>query len=220
MISLHFVNASTKTVRLIFGILMNEKVKVGESMKVQIKKKAGNRIKNGYPLIQKEDLVHPQKETTQWVELIDQQENFVAKGYLGKQNKGIGWVLSQQNEPLNQAFFEDKFFEAKAKRHSFFMDEQTTAFRLFNGEGDGIGGLSIDYYAHFAVFSWYNKTLYTYRHLLFAAFQQVYPEMEGVYEKIRFETSEFSESQYVYGNTAPEPLLVKENGISYATYFK
>lgn len=67
-------------------------------MKVQIKKKAGNRIKNGYPLIQKEDLVQSYNETTQWIEVVDQQDNFLAKGYLGKQNKGIGWVLSQQNE--------------------------------------------------------------------------------------------------------------------------
>ncbi len=212
------MNASTKTACLIFGILINDKGKVGESMKVQIKKKAGNRIKNGYPLIQKEDLVQSYNETTQWIELVDQQDNFLAKGYLGKQNKGIGWVLSQQNETFDQAFFEKKFSEAKAKRQAFFIDEQTTAFRLFNGEGDGIGGLIIDYYEHYAVFSWYNETLYTYRHLLFSAFQQVYPEIKGAYEKIRFETNEFPESQYVYGETAPEPLIIKENGVSYATY--
>ncbi|MGN8983324.1 class I SAM-dependent rRNA methyltransferase [Enterococcus villorum] len=187
-------------------------------MKVYVKKKAENRIKNGYPLIQKEDLIDSQIETTQWVELVDQQGKFLGKGYLGKQNKGIGWVLSQKNEPFDQGFFEKKFSEAKEKRHTFFTDEQTTAFRLFNGEGDGIGGLIVDYYEHYAVFSWYNETLYTYRHLFFSAFQQVYPEIKGTYEKIRFETSEIPESQYVYGDTAPEPLIIKENGISYATY--
>ena len=62
------MNASTKTEDLIFGILRNEKVKVGESMKVQIKKKAGNRIKKGYPLIQKEDLAQNCGETTEWIE--------------------------------------------------------------------------------------------------------------------------------------------------------
>lgn len=217
-ISLRFVNASTKTVCLFFVILMSEKVKVGESMKVQVKKKAGNRMKSGYPLIQKEDLVDSQIKTTQWIELVDEQEKFLAKGYLGKQNKGIGWIISQKSEPFDQSFFEKKFLEAKEKRHLFFINEQTTAFRLFNGEGDGIGGLIIDYYDHFAVFSWYNETLYTHRHLFFSAFQQVYPEIKGAYEKIRFETSEIPESQYVYGETAPEPLIIKENGVSYATY--
>ncbi|MGC3625268.1 class I SAM-dependent rRNA methyltransferase, partial [Enterococcus faecium] len=69
-------------------------------MKLQVKKRASNRLKKGYPLIQKEDLALPQKETTQWVELVDSQNQYIAKGYLGKQNKGIGWVLSQQNIPF------------------------------------------------------------------------------------------------------------------------
>lgn len=212
------MNASTKTEDLIFGILRNEKVKVGESMKVQIKKKAGNRIKKGYPLIQKEDLAQNCGETTEWIELVDQQGNFLAKGYLGKQNKGIGWVLSRKNEPFDQSFFERKFLESKEKRASFLLDEQTNAFRLFNGEGDGIGGLIIDYYDRFAVFSWYNETLYTYRQSIVAAFQQVYPEIQGAYEKIRFENNELPESSFIFGKEAPEPLVIKENGVRYATY--
>lgn len=212
------MNASTKTEDLIFGILRNEKVKVGESMKVQIKKKAGNRIKKGYPLIQKEDLAQNCGEITEWIELVDQQGNFLAKGYLGKQNKGIGWVLSRKNEPFDQSFFERKFLESKEKRASFLLDEQTNAFRLFNGEGDGIGGLIIDYYDRFAVFSWYNETLYTYRQSIVAAFQQMYPEIEGAYEKIRFENNELPESSFIFGKEAPEPLVIKENGVRYATY--
>lgn len=212
------MNASTKTEDLIFGILRNEKVKVGESMKVQIKKKAGNRIKKGYPLIQKEDLAQNCGETTEWIELVYQQGNFLAKGYLGKQNKGIGWVLSRKNEPFDQSFFERKFLESKEKRASFLSDEQTNAFRLFNGEGDGIGGLIIDYYDRFAVFSWYNETLYTYRQSIVAAFQQVYPEIQGAYEKIRFENNELPESSFIFGKEAPEPLVIKENGVRYATY--
>ncbi len=187
-------------------------------MNIQLKKKAGNRIKKGYPLIQKEDLVQTYDKTTEWIELVDPQGDFLAKGYLGKQNKGIGWVLSQKNEPFDQSFFERKFRVSKEKRSSFFSDEQTNAFRLFNGEGDGIGGLIIDYYDRFVVFSWYNETLYTYRHLIIAAFQQLYPEIEGAYEKIRFDSHELPESRFVYGKEAPEPLVIKENGVHYATY--
>ena len=89
---------------------------------------------------------------------------------------------------------------------------------MFNGEGDGIGGLIIDYYDRFAVFSWYNETLYTYRQLIVAAFQQVYPEIQGAYEKIRFENNELPESSFIFGKEAPEPLVIKENGVRYATY--
>ncbi|OTP12365.1 SAM-dependent methyltransferase [Enterococcus sp. 10A9_DIV0425] len=187
-------------------------------MKINIKKRASTKFKKGYPLIQQEDLVQAKIITTDWVELVDPQGNFLGKGYLGKQNKGIGWILSQQDEPFDQAFFERKFFGAKEQRTIYFSDEQTTAFRLFNGEGDGIGGLTIDYYDRFAVFSWYNETLYKHRRLLIAAFQVVYPEVLGIYEKIRFETTRLPESQHVTGEVAVEPLLIKENGVTYATY--
>ena len=89
---------------------------------------------------------------------------------------------------------------------------------MFNGEGDGIGGLIIDYYVNFAVFSWYNETLYLAREVLLKAFKAAYPEIVGIYEKIRFETTRLPESQHVNGEEAKEPLLVQENGVTYATY--
>ncbi|XVH01313.1 hypothetical protein ACN6KM_02110 [Enterococcus faecium] len=55
------------------------------------------------------------------MELVDSQNQFIAKGYLGKQNKGIGWVLSQQNIPFDQSFFEEFFVKSKEKRTFFFQ---------------------------------------------------------------------------------------------------
>ncbi|OAQ55519.1 class I SAM-dependent rRNA methyltransferase [Enterococcus thailandicus] len=187
-------------------------------MKIKVKKRASTQFRKGYPLIQKEDLVDTQVETTEWIDLVDQQNQFVAKGYLGKQNKGIGWVLSRDNEVFDTTFFEKKFVVAKAKRTTYFSDDLTNAFRLFNGEGDGMGGLIIDYYDQFAVFSWYNQTLYLHREKLVEAFKKAYPEILGAYEKIRFDTQGLPESQFIYGEEAPEPLIVKENGVQFATY--
>ncbi len=72
-------------------------------------------------------------------------------------------------------------------------------------------------YGEYVVFSWYNATLYQHKKAIVAAFRQIFPEIKGAYEKIRF-ASELPESAWVYGETAPEPLLVKENGVTYATY--
>ena len=49
------------------------------------------------------------------------------------------------------------------KRESFFQNEETTAFRVFNGEGDGIGGLTIDYFAGYYVINWYSKGIYHFK---------------------------------------------------------
>lgn len=188
-------------------------------MKITVTKKAAAKFKKGYPLIQMEDLVKEQLPlTTEWVTLVTGDQQFVAQGYLGEQNKGIGWLVSWKEEPLNQAYFESLFLQAKESRNHYFQQSGTTAFRLFNGEGDGLGGLTIDYYAGYVVFSWYNATLYAKQELLLAAFQTCFPEIQGGYEKIRFKNADLPESQPIFGSHAPEPLMIQENFVQYATY--
>ncbi|MEB6068473.1 MULTISPECIES: class I SAM-dependent rRNA methyltransferase [Enterococcus] len=187
-------------------------------MKLQVTKKAEHKFKKGYPLIQKEDLQQvPAQLPTDWLTLIDSKGQRLAEGYLGEQNKGIGWLLSWHG-PINQSFFQQLFEISREKRTSFEKDSLTTAYRLFNGEGDGIGGLIIDRYADYAVFSWYNETLYQKKAELLTAFRTVYPDIIGAYEKIRFSTKDLPESQFLYGEQAPEPLLVTENNVQFATY--
>lgn len=187
-------------------------------MKLQVTKKAEHKFKKGYPLIQKEDLQQvPAPLPTDWLTLIDSKGQRLAEGYLGEQNKGIGWLLSWHG-PINQSFFQQLFEISREKRTSFEKDSLATAYRLFNGEGDGIGGVIIDRYADYAVFSWYNETLYQKKAELLTAFRTVYPDIIGAYEKIRFSTKDLPESQFLYGEQAPEPLLVTENGVQFATY--
>ena len=187
-------------------------------MKLQVTKKAEHKFKKGYPLIQKEDLQQvPAPLPTDWLTLIDSKGQRLAEGYLGEQNKGIGWLLSWHG-PINQSFFQQLFEISREKRTSFEKDSLTTAYRLFNGEGDGIGGVIIDRYADYAVFSWYNETLYQKKAELLTAFRTVYPDIIGAYEKIRFSTKDLPESQFLYGEQAPEPLLVTENSVQFATY--
>lgn len=55
---------------------LGREAKAGEGMKVKVKEQAIDW--KGYPLIQKKTLLIP-KETTQWVELVDSQNQFIAK---------------------------------------------------------------------------------------------------------------------------------------------
>ena len=189
---------------------------------VVIRPKSISKYKKGYPLIQEKDIEknwQTIKQEDRWCRFVTQQGEYISTGYIGQQNKGIGWMLTKlEGETINQPFFENKLFIAKQIRQSFFQDDGTTAFRIFNGEGDGIGGFTIDLYHTFVVISWYNQTIYEKQAEVIGALKKVYPEVIGIYEKIRFPHSELPESQHVWGNSAPDPLLVKENGITYATY--
>lgn len=201
-----------------FCYTVSDLCKVGEKMKIQVTTKAEKKFKRGYPLIQQEDLVQvPKPLPSDWVTFVDRKGQAIAEGYLGEQNKGIGWLLSWQT-PIDQVFFEAMLQKSKAQRTSYEQDSFTTAYRLFNGEGDGIGGVIIDRYANYAVFSWYNETLYQHKAAIISAFRKVYPEIVGAYEKIRFTSQKLAESQFLFGEAAPEPLLVLENGVTFATY--
>lgn len=187
-------------------------------MKIMVSKKAERKFKQHYPLIQKEDLHSvPITFPKEWVTFVDTTNRFLATGYLGQQNKGIGWLVNWQGA-IDPAFLDNLFEQAKESRRSYEANQTTTAYRLFNGEGDGLGGVTIDCYGEYAVFSWYNDTLYYRKAEIVTAFQKSYPAIKGAYEKIRFANTHLPESQQLFGVEAPEPLLILENGVTYATY--
>ena len=64
-------------------------------------------LANGYPLILKEAITNETLvEEGSIIQLIDKQGNYIATGYYGEQNKGLGWVLTRkQSEEIDVAFF-------------------------------------------------------------------------------------------------------------------
>ena len=184
--------------------------------KITVRTKAAKKLRAGYPLLVAEDLNSPFSEDD-FAQFFDEKGQALGIGYLSKQNKGVGWLLDSSSVKIDHHFYVEKFVNARALRANFYQDELTNAFRLFNGEGDGLGGLTIDFYNGFAVFSWYNQFIYSQKKAIVKAFQVVFPDIKGTYEKLRFSEAAL-ESQHIFGQEAAEPLLVMENGVTYATY--
>ncbi|HDR8160935.1 MULTISPECIES: class I SAM-dependent rRNA methyltransferase [Bacillus] len=189
---------------------------------VKIKPKFIKEIKSGYPLILKDAIqnLNDVREEGTIIKVVDEKNHFVGKGYYGKQNKGYGWILTRkESEQINQSFFESKIKSALHKRKQFYKSSDTTAFRVVNGEGDGLGGLIIDYYDGYYVVSWYSEGIYTFRDEIIAALQKV-ANFKGIYEKKRFDTKgKYIEGDdFVAGERGEFPLIVKENGVNFAVY--
>ena len=183
---------------------------------VIVSRQTEKKIAQGQFLISKEDL--PDVDLSpQQVDLVNHQGQFIASAYLAPQNKGVGWILAYQPMKLDQAYLVGLLELAKDKRAAYAQDQQTTAYRLFNQEGDGFGGLTIDLYGEFAVFSWYNRFVYNLRSLFVAAFEQVYPEVLGGYEKIRFQGLGY-QSAHLFGQEAPASFPILENGVRYQVF--
>lgn len=178
------------------------------------------KITNGYPLILKE-AVEPFADTIHegsLLKIVRPNGKYIATGYFGNQNKGIGWVLTRNSqEEIDQSFFERKIKSAVNMRKSFFENDDTTAFRVFNGEGDGIGGLTIDFFEGFYMVSFYSEGIYSFHELIYAALKESV-NYRGIYEKKRFNTNGqyVEQDDYVEGEKGQFPLIIKENGINYA----
>lgn len=154
--------------------------------------------------------------------LSDAERRLNAKALVGRQNKGLAWVFTNDSDDYwDEAFISERLEAAISLRQDFLSQDQTetTAFRLFNGEGDGIGGVTIDWYAEYVQFNWYSKGIYEYREWFVTALKDLLPNIKGIYETKRYKlTEDEAPITHTSGDQAPQPLVIKENSIEYAVY--
>ncbi|HFR3775663.1 TPA: class I SAM-dependent rRNA methyltransferase [Streptococcus suis] len=186
-------------------------------MKIKVNRIAEQKINRGVQLLDGADFAGISVIDDSVVSLVSQTGKHLGMAYLSPQNKGIGWLYSNSNEELTENFFVKLFKKARQKRQYFYESDLTNAFRLFNQDGDDFGGLTVDLYDTYAVFSWYNTFVYSIKNRIIAAFQEVFPEVRGAYEKIRFKGLDH-ESAFLYGQEAPEFFTVLENGVAYQVF--
>lgn len=178
------------------------------------------RYQEGYPLITKDAIASGLGTASEGdiVHLVDGAHRFIAKAYYGKQNKGIGWVLTNnQQTRLDASFFQTMIQKAINNRSSCYQSNHTNAFRVFNGEGDGIGGLTIDYFAGYYLINWYSIGMYTYKNYIIQALEKLV-DFHAIYEKKRFQQkgAYMGDDDFVTGTRGEFPLIIKENGMNYA----
>lgn len=191
--------------------------------KKELRKWATTQVKKGQILLTEKDFVNPPSFTEgELVEIIGIDHEFLGYGYLAKQHKGVGWILTRDQNAdtgllADLDFVQGKLQEAKNQRQALLIDDMTTAFRIFNGEGDGIGGFTIDWYAGYALIQWYSEGIYRYKEIILEALNNVYPELKGIVGKNRFNldgTGTSKQSEVLAGDI-PETLTVQENGVNY-----
>ncbi len=194
-----------------------------QEIKVTVKSEFIKKYKDGYPLITKESIQNWDKITDEGslLNLCDEKGGFILKAYYGKQNKGYGWVLTpNKNEKIDSTFFAKKFQSAINYREDFYDDTTTTAFRVFNGEGDGIGGVTIDYFDGYYLLTWYSLGIYEFKSDIIEALQKTVT-YRGIYQKKRFDSKGKyldEKDDFICGERADAPILVKENGANFAIY--
>ncbi|ARJ39249.1 50S rRNA methyltransferase [Sporosarcina ureae] len=189
-------------------------------VEIQLNAQGTVALKKGYPLILKDAVMSSEIQAKEGslIRLTDRYHKYLATGYYGIQNKGIGWVLtSNEREEIDFDFFDQKMATAFERRDAYMKDPNTTAFRLFNGEGDGIGGVTIDYFDGYYMVSWYSEGIYAFRHHVYNVLDKR-GGYKAVYEKKRFDSQGqyVEQDDFVQGTPGDFPIIVKENGMNFA----
>lgn len=186
----------------------------------QLKPLKSRGVKNGECLLQLNDFqdnsVANLDEGTIFIVTSDQGE-ILGQALKGNQNKGIAWLWTRDGrETWSEKVVSDKINNAVEKRDHLKVNPDTTAYRIFNGEGDGLGGITIDLYGRFIMINWYTQGLYNYRDWIYTSLQELYLA-DGIYETIRFKT-DLEKTRLVWGQESPQPLIIYENKRAYAIY--
>lgn len=186
--------------------------------------RAVERVLQHEKLLKEEDFMHGKAvqslEEGEVVSLVDVEGTFVAKALMTFQQKGVAWVFTLvKYDPWNQEMVEEWLQEAIDKREAYFNNQDTTAFRLYNGEGDGVGGVTMDWYDHYVQINWYSKGVYQYRQWFVDVLVRLLPNIQGIYETKRYTLEEGEEAiSHTYGQMAPSPLVILEDGVRYAIH--
>ena len=190
---------------------------------LQVKPLAAKRIKQGQRLIQALDLLKAEQVEAcaegESVVICDKEGRFLGQLLIGRQQKGIGWIYSQiQGQRFDEKWVRTCVKTALEQRHLYFQDESTTAFRLVNGEGDGLGGVTVDWYDGYLQLNWYAQGIYRYQATLVQALVDALT-VKGIYETKRFVKEATTQAiQHVWGEVAPAPLVVREHHVQYAIH--
>ena len=164
----------------------------------------------------------PAGETGDLVELTDAGGRFLATALLDPKDRIIARVLSRQRMRLDRVWLKKRLERAIALRRDHADLDDSTAYRLVNGEGDGMPGLTVDCYGDYLMVQIYCTGWRRYLKLVTQALEELL-KPAGIYEKTRPQKTRELESEgdakkygrLLAGVPAPEPLLVQENGLSF-----
>jgi 23S rRNA (cytosine1962-C5)-methyltransferase len=147
-----------------------------------------------------------------WVEVKDASKKTVGFGHYQKGTITVR-VISFSAEKPSEKLYSDKITQALQQRlGTKVISEETNAYRLVHGEGDGLSGLIIDVYHGVAVMQAHSAGMHNDRQLIADAIKKVLKEnLSAVYYKSQTTLKAPSENSYLYGMAAV-PHTILEHG--------
>jgi 23S rRNA (cytosine1962-C5)-methyltransferase len=156
------------------------------------------------------------------VELTDDKGRFLATALLDPSERVVARILERKRMKLDPTWITKRLRAANELRLTHADLGDTNAYRLVNGEGDGLPGLTVDCYGDYLVVQLYCSGWRAHMRTLTQALQELLQPM-GIYEKSRPRKTRELEAisdtkkygRLIAGSSAPQPLQVRENGLHF-----
>jgi 23S rRNA (cytosine1962-C5)-methyltransferase len=147
-----------------------------------------------------------------WVRVVDSNSRQLAIGHYQKGTIAVR-VLSFTSEPGDPKLFDRKIFAAfKLRIDAGVISQDTNAFRLVHGEGDGMPGLILDFYNGVVVMQAHSIGMHRDRYRIAEALQHVMGlQVNSIYYKSQSTLTEKIANEYLVGMSAA-PHVIMEHG--------
>jgi 23S rRNA (cytosine1962-C5)-methyltransferase len=156
------------------------------------------------------------------VELTDDTGRFLATALLDPDDRIVARVLARERMRLDRAWLLKRLHPALQLRRAHAELGDTNAYRLVNGEGDGMPGLTVDRYGEHLLVQLYSAGWEPHLKTVIQALQELLAP-GGIYVKGRPQRTRELEAmsdtkrygRLLAGAPAPDPLEVRENGLNF-----
>jgi 23S rRNA (cytosine1962-C5)-methyltransferase len=162
------------------------------------------------------------------IRLLDARGRTRAAGVADPENELLRiWSHGDAGRAPDAAFLRDKLGAAFALRRTLGVADGESAYRLLNGEGDGLSGLAADVYGPFAVVTALSRGLVGHARLLAQLALEMLPAaglpLRGAVLKTRLKGSGNAPERAkddVVGEPPPDKLIVRESGVPYEVHLR
>jgi 23S rRNA (cytosine1962-C5)-methyltransferase len=191
--------------------------------KIKISKSLQGKIRNGYPWVFNYQIRNKNisgKPGDLGV-IYDSENRFLAAG-LYDPLSDISLRILQTKTPceINEEFFRNRFKEALKLRESL-AQENTTGYRVLNGENDGFPGLVIDLYNDTAAIKIYTAAWFPYLRMLSTLIQEEQGASRGVLlmsghvARTLPKSINYNDGEILFGEPLDSTIKFLENGHSF-----
>jgi len=160
--------------------------------------------------------------------LVDGRGRTLAVGVADPENELVRlWSHGEDARAPDAAFIRATLAAAFELRRTLGVADGESAYRLVNGEGDGLSGLTADVYGPFAVVTALSRGLLGFARLVAEAALALLPAaglpLKGAVLKTRLKGTGASPEKAkddVVGETPPDKLVVRESGVPYELHLR